>query len=43
MKRKRNILDELNCKITQSNTIMPNNKKVNLKIELPKNTCEICK
>ena len=43
MKRKRNILDELNCKITESNTIMQNNKKINLKIEIPKNKCEICK
>ena len=42
MKRKRNILDGLNCKITQSNTIMQN-QKINLNIELHKNTCEICK
>ena len=41
MKRKRNILDELNCKLSQSNTIMQN-KKTNLKIKLPKNKCEIC-
>ena len=33
MKRKRNILDELNCKISQSNTIMQN-KKTNLKIDV---------
>ena len=43
MKRKRNILNELNCKISQSNTILQNNKKIYLKIEILQNKCEICK
>ena len=42
MKRKRNILEEFHCKITESNTMTTNNK-INLKISIPQNICEICK